>query len=217
MKKLSFLILVFVLVFSISGCAKKDEDLSLKKGNSDELEAFSGSIKDLISRGKDLKCTYSVSGIPGQGKMSGTTYISGERSFSQSKISGTDLNMETNVLIDGEYMYTWSSMTPKGTKVNIKKMEELADDEDSLEDYEDYSKAYEEDYNYECSAWRKDDSKFKAPDDIEFMDLTTMMMGMNESMENIDVAGSSESMCSMCDMMSDESQKNECLIGLGCE
>jgi hypothetical protein len=217
MKKIIFLILVLGLAFSLSACSNKNEGLTLKNGSSEELESFSGSLKDLIARGKDLKCTYSVSGIPGQGQMSGTTYISGEKSFNQSKISGTDLNMETNILIDGEYMYTWSNMTDKGTKMNMEKIKEMELESENDGDYEEFTQNYDEEYDYKCTSWKKDNSKFQAPANIEFMDLTTMMTGMTGSLDSGATNDGLGDMCAMCDIVPNEEDKKECLANLGCE
>jgi hypothetical protein len=208
MKKVLFLILVLGLVFSLSACSKKSDDLSLKGGSASDMESFSGSLRDLVARGKSLKCTYSVNDITG-GQMTRTTYVSGKKSLTQSKLSGTGQDMESNILVDGDYMYLWSNMAPRGSKMNMKKMEET---KAKHGDQEDFSKDYDEEYDYKCSSWKKDESKFQLPQGIEFMDLTALMTGTDESAEETSGAG-----CSVCDMMPDEAQRNECLVGLGCE
>ncbi|MCD4705162.1 hypothetical protein K8R66_03750 [bacterium] len=220
MKKVIFLVLALGLVFSLSACSKKNDNLNLKNGSAEESELFSGSLKDLIARGKDLKCTYLVSDISGQGQMTGTTYISGKKYFSEFEFKGSHQQTKVNTLFDGEYIYTWSSMMKNGTKMNLEKIKEISDDEESGEEYRNFSKNYDEDYNYKCTKWKKDESRFQVPSDIEFTDLTIMITGITGDMESGDTTGGSsslESMCAMCDIIPDEEGKKECLVNLGCE
>ena len=181
----------------ITNLQEKTDDMSL-----------TGNLLDLINKGSDLQCTFS--GETDGTKTSGTTYISGKKVRGDYKIEVEGKVMESNLISDNEYMYTWSSEMAQGMKMKIDEFEKSDDDNTSKDDQAKQEKnmeAFQDDYDYNCTKWNVDDSKFNVPTNIEFTDYSAMMKNVPTSPDNL---------CSACDMIQEAGDKAECKAQLNC-
>lgn len=211
MKKFLLVFLVGALAISLMGlsCTKKEEQ------SESSMETFTGSLKELIDRGQASKCTFQMDmeGI----ETEAVVYIAGQKSYSEMETKdNTGKTYKTYSIIDGEWMYTWSTMTPgTGLKMNLKEMEEMGeeyeDDQEAKSEF-DYQKNYEQEFEYKCQNWLQDNSKFVPPANIEFTDWSQLMKDFTEEMNT-----SMGDLCGNCDVISDEEQRKECRESLGCD
>ncbi len=225
-KKIAFLLLTLVLLFTVSACSKKTNQQSVnskaKNTQASKVKSISGSLKSLMSRGQDLKCTYSAKDPTSSEQMKNVLYISNNKSLTESELIGADQNMKVSVLIDGDNMYSWSNLSKQGTKSNLKKMKE---DDLAENSNEEFAAVYNKDNDYKCSSWKRDDSKFKVPSDIKFIDLNEVMNGLggttkegaSNSNFNSKQKVNGADVCKMCNMISDQTQKSKCLASANCE
>ncbi len=175
----------------------------------DGEQSFTGSVKDLLGIKKAQKCTWE-----GEDGMTGTVYTDGTRSYMEINnimVSGFDGKSKQAkgsmyTIADKEYAYTWSSTSNEGMKVKVMNDGDEYDNEfDSLEMDGDLTDEVDEDeaeeYNYQCSTWKVDNSKFKIPKDIKFKDMSAMIDEMKKD---------SDKMKDVCDALDGE-DKIECL------
>jgi len=181
---------MFVLALGLSGCSQgtvsdsennmaDDETHSQeteKESVENNVEQFTGSLKELVKRDKALHCTY-------EGTMNGDTtkqdiYLAGDtyRIDVVTTLNGEE--MRSHMINDGEWIYSWNSITEQGMKMSHDFIEEQGGSEDISVDMEDVS-------TYSCKSWSKDSSLFSVPSDIPFMNFDELMQGMSDTMGDI--------------------------------
>lgn len=137
----------------------------------------SGNIFDLIKLGKVAKCTYSYDAD--KSKLSGVTYISGKNmrgDFTMKLADGQDI--ESHIISDGEWLFSWSSAMPQGFRMKVSDQESKSIDSSTQNTNAlDLNKSFD----YKCSAWLVDSSKFEVPTDVTFADFSEMMKGVAPS------------------------------------
>jgi hypothetical protein len=217
--------LLILLSFFLAGCikkpqvnqqnAQKQEQTEKKSG---VVENFTGSLADVLKLGSAVKCTGSYSGE--EGSMDMVVYASGDKSYSEMNVdAGEEGMIKTYSIYDGEWMYTWTE-GGAATKMNVTDMEELAEDLPQQEDYEATDtagqQAFQQQFDYKCTPWTADNSKFVPPSDVEFMDMTEMMKGFKESMESGEFDQMMDSACSACDALPTPEDVADCKADLDC-
>ncbi|RLC36124.1 hypothetical protein DRH27_05710 [Candidatus Falkowbacteria bacterium] len=247
-KTIFYLILVVSLSIALTGCSlfnKEKTDLGAndaaqqggQKEAQEEIEDFQGSMQDLISKGKPVKCTYSGETESGD-SFSGIIYVADKKARQDAEGNGEGKVTEIHTIVEDRLAYFWTSENPnKGFKIDITQAEE------ELKEFgEDFNEASEQewqkDFSYKCSKWKVDKSKFELPSDVDFMDMSEMMNRagnmfgemdeelpnreieegdlpiLPEGPEGFDMDEMKKSMCAMCDNAPDI---EECKAGLGCE
>ncbi|MEN9561153.1 MAG: hypothetical protein RIQ56_426 [Candidatus Parcubacteria bacterium] len=175
----------------------------------------SGTLAALMQRSGAWKCEVSHSSA--NDKTEGVVYVSGGkvRGDFTSNVPGMGL-MESHMLVDSDYMYMWSSAMPNGMKMK-------ADDPKATDSPETSGAAslYGQNYDYDCSPWSVDSSKFQLPKDVNFSDMSAMMQdmmsGVKPAVKSSDSATSPPSAnCSMCDQAPAEARA-QCRAALGCK
>jgi hypothetical protein len=172
-----------------------------------ENENIKTNIQELIKEGKPIKCSYNVT--TDQGSSSGIFYVSGEDMRTESKVVAGDTTTESYVIKKGEIIYMWDPKTLSGYQMAA--TEEMIDND--IESYEsaeipDIMKDINTNMDYDCDTWIIDNSMFDLPENVTFMDLSTLGEQMQESQEPGDL-------CAMCEELPDE-QKSACLENFGC-
>ncbi len=172
-----------------------------------ETENIKTNIQELINEGRPVKCSYNVT--TDQGSSSGIFYVSGEDMRTESKVVTGDTTTESYVIKKGEIIYMWDPVTLSGYQMAA--TEEMIDND--IESYEsaeipDIMKDINTNMDYDCDTWIIDNSMFDLPENVTFMDLSTLGEQMQESQEPGDL-------CAMCEELPDE-QKSACLENFGC-
>jgi hypothetical protein len=190
MKKTLYAVTLLTLVsLALTACTKKQDVGTGENGQetgAGEEENYNASLMDLMKMGKNVKCTYEYSND--QASSSGTTYVSGDKTRSETVIKTSDGEVETAYTItDGKTMYFWSEEDKQGIKMSISE-EDYEDDMDTPEIGENYQyNDQTQKMNYKCRPWIPDNSKFVAPSDIEFTDYDQMVKDMMEMSEQMNI------------------------------
>jgi len=181
-----FIFLLAVVV--LTGCLPKKEgstktDVSTEKETKQEEslkekaepkgEGLTGTIKDLISLGKSLKCTWK------EDDFSSTGYIKGKKYYGEVSRKDEEGNQMTgNVIIKDECMWSWDKDKVEGIKLCFEpsEMEGGDDSGKSIWDMESSVTGTE----YKCVPAVIQDSKFEPPTDVNFMDMEEMMKNFTE-------------------------------------
>jgi outer membrane lipoprotein-sorting protein len=164
MKKLAFCFLLILPMLLLSGCGNKTT------GNGEET--FSGSMKELVEKGKPVKCTFSIT--EDNQPLTGTIYVAGEKKMrSDYEMTAENQTIKSSMINDGDMLYLWSDMTNQGIKMNMKEMENL-EQEDTAAGGENL-KEWNEKMEFKCVKWSVDKTLFETPKDMQFLDWTEML------------------------------------------
>ena len=132
-------------------------------------ESFSAksSLKDIVARGGSWQCTYqiNVAGV----NSTGTVYVAGGkvRSDFSSKVPQVNMTIDSHMVSDGAYAYTWTSAMPQGYKVALDaKAKTAMGGSAPASAHQDFD--YNGALDYNCVAWPTDESKFVVPTNITF-------------------------------------------------
>lgn len=165
-----------------------------------------GTIASLLSGGKNLSCTISYP----DNKMSGTTYVSGNKmrgDFLVKAVKGKD--MESHMIRDGEHAYMWSSA--KGTKIKLDTLEKTISSVPSGSPTNQTGTAdLNKEVDLKCNPWLPDNSKFAVPANVTFTDLSETMKKVQEQTGKM-----KELQKSACNAITDPVAKEACTKALG--
>lgn len=172
-------------------------------------EAGSASLPDLIRLGNNIQCDFSYTGIEMEGEMRGTMYIAdrGEQFRGDFTMTQQGQTVETHIIRNNETAYTWSQ-TPFGSMA----VEFAIENDEDIFDASNENFNYNQQFEYSCDRWNVDASKFIPPRDIEFTNMTDMMMEM-EANAQVDTKSMQ---CAACEGIADAAAKAQCKAALGC-
>ncbi len=233
--KLKTLLLLFSLTLILTGCnlfssltgtddtQEQGTEPTSTTGTNDTdggSESLVGSITDLLQRGIPMHCTVTYTEEDSTGTVN--TYVANNKFYTEIAAVLNDGTEQTYyALSDGEWSYMWSPEQGQGIKMQFDatQFEEGFDlpDTPGLEtevDQPDYS----QDYNYNCTPWIPDNSKFTPPTDITFMDMDSLLNAIpgmaGEGTEGTE--GLPGDACAVCSMIEDATAKASCMESLGC-
>lgn len=132
------------------------------------------SIRGLMSSGDSVHCTYDTE-IDGQ-MIQQDVYISGEQYRVEVNGNFGGQQMESTMVYDGEWIYSWNTQTTQGIKFSQTFMEEQGGSSEQI------SIDTTETYDYNCQSWNPSGEAFDVPDDIEFMDFDAFTRDMQDMM-----------------------------------
>ncbi len=209
-KKKTFILLSVGLLLSgcvLGGNNEKAEEGGIMTSRDKQEQTVKGSLKDILSKVKGQQCSWSYEGedmsnegvvYVGQGKMYGEfmTEVAIEEGVSQ---------VDMRMINDGKTIYQWVEGKNQGTKMSVEKIEEMEKETEREADAE--VQSLQQEYEYKCSNWRVDESKFKVPVGIKFLDLTEMMQQTQEQADQIQ-----QDTCSVCYQLPEGSEaRQQCL------
>lgn len=135
-------------------------------------------IAGFLAADKTQKCTFSYK--EGTTDASGTMYFASGRKMSgdfKTVTEGTTTN--GNMIIAKNTQYFWTPDTNKGVKIELTSVE--ANNEGDAPGTTSTGQGLDLDKNYDfkCSSWTLDESKFVVPSNVEFMDLSQVQSQLN--------------------------------------
>lgn len=134
-----------------------------------ENKKFEGSTAELIARGGDHVCTFDQT--VENSRSTGTVYISNGKMRGDFKsdvsASGTNMSVESHMISDGEFMYTWSSMMPTGFKMAVVQNTTADGTTPTSQQMFDANMKL----SYDCDPWTTDVSKFTLPSAVTFTEI----------------------------------------------
>ncbi len=173
-----------------------------------ENQSTMTTLKSLLSLGTSQTCTFSYAD-PDSGTTQGTVYFANGKmrgNFTVQTVDGQSFDSST--INDGSYIYSWSSMSNQGTKIPVDYEVEESMDKDQGASSEYFNVDKEIDYN--CNPWSDDQSMFTTPSNITFTDISSQMMQINETTNDLQ-----EQKCAACDNLTGE-QLQACKQALSC-
>lgn len=164
-----------------------------------------GSIKSLLSGGKNVSC--SVKYPIGDSTSEGKVYVTENKMRGDFTTTVEGKTMESHMISDGSYSYSWVSGTPQGVKIKIDETQAKASPVAGQSQQVDIDAQID----MNCSSWGVDNSMFTPPADVKFTDFSSMMKpaaspASGQTQQN---RGSS-----VCDSITDPQAKAAC-VGAG--
>jgi predicted small lipoprotein YifL len=198
-KKFIALTGLFVLmIFVLAGCGhenekqnQQEEQNQVQNENSQQINKkenepnlIKGTFKELLGQGKRLKCEFSFENT--ETKMYGVAYTDGQRMYQEVFVDqgNSDDDIKTSLVTKDEQVYMWNSTQPgQGMKIHLNDVENNAEttenDEGEIED-----SGLNQSFDYKCEPWKVDDNKFETPADVDFMDISALMKGQQNGLQN---------------------------------
>lgn len=200
-----------VVVIVVAWFLMKGGDSANGPEGADTKQEESGqakSLKQLAESGKPVSCTYkdTSTGFESEGKVfvaNGKTRTDYSATINGQKTGGH------MIMADG-FVYTWSDGVTQGVKMAISADQQAATGAETQQAL-DTSKAL----NYDCDNWSNDDSVFKLPSGVNFMELN-VGGGVGTSVAPNSGAQSDDSICATCDSVPADSRA-QCRQALGCK
>lgn len=141
-------------------------------------KASKGTLRALLALNKSMTCTFN-----GENKgvaYSGTSYISNDGKVRvDSKSNSQGVMTDTHMIIDGEVVHVW--MGTQGMTMNVSEMN-ASKSSGSVQTQTQASVDLDSEMDYDCSDWKKDNSKFSLPSNVTFTSLNEMMQNLQDTM-----------------------------------
>ena len=160
-----------------------------------ETGGIKSSIKSLLSGGKNVTCTvkYPSADQTAEGKI----YVSGQKMRGDFNMMVSGKAIESHMISDEAYIYSWSSEAKQGVKFKVDQTEAKASPTSESVDID-------KEVDMDCSSWGVDNSKFSIPPDIQFTDLSEMM-------KQTPASGGQNQGSSACEAITDPAAKAACI------
>lgn len=131
-----------------------------------------GSIRSLLTLGSNSKCTISAATV--DGTISGIVYVSGSsmRGDFSSSMSGSG-NVESHMIRNQNDVFVWSGS--QGAKMNVSSMasgQAAAGNDGQV--------SLDQNVEYACESWVKDESRFSVPTSVEFIDISAAIQSQSK-------------------------------------
>ena len=181
--------------FFLKKPAQTPQESTTTQPTQPEESQTKGSIKNLLAAGKNQTCTIKYPTAEQVGE--GTVYVSGKNLRGDFTMTSEGKTIDSHMIQDETYMYSWSSLSPQGVKMKIAELEKVQ----ASTTAESVDLDQEADVN--CSSWNVDNSMFTPPVNVNFVETPTTPT----QTQQIDK--------SVCDQITDPQAKASCLQSLG--
>lgn len=204
----AIVIIIAVLVGGYLVMNKKSTGTSQESSTAsqDQKSKDSGSVKNsiksLLAGGKNVSC--SVRYPMGETSLEGKVYVSANKMRGDYATTIDGKVMETHMISDGTYSYSWSSGTPQGVKMKIDEAQTAASPVAGQQQQVDIDQQVDMD----CASWGVDNSMFTPPADVKFMDLSSITKPVSSPANQGTQQLKQDS--SVCDQITDPAAKAAC-------
>ena len=156
----------------------KDETTSKSQNVSSNTEQSSptteqASIEELLTRNASLRCTYNVNDAGSVN--TGTAYFAGGKNM-YGEFTNTANNTSTTayVIRNGDTQYVWMKGSNTGYKADVSAF--------TKERQQQMSQQFDPDkkYQFSCTKWQKDESKFVPPTTVTFTDIAAQTQQLQD-------------------------------------
>ena len=230
-KKFLIVACFVVATVAFSGCSLSGEDKNKEeaKENSKEVSKteqnqksdksdntdgnYFETMSDLMARGKNMKCTYTQK-VDGENTADGVVYMADKNVRVEITANkGTAREGKMYSITDHEWSYSWTEGSPKGFKMTLEATELDKKQKESVSNMA-------KEIDFKCKPWKKDNSKFKVPSNIEFEDMSELAKSLGDidlgkEVENAKTQGDAF-ICNICKTVPVEGQA-ECLGDVVCD
>lgn len=177
MKKVLFGVSVLIL----AGCNSQTPTPQVQ--TQDQAQSEYQEMASAMASGKPVRCV-----MTNAERNETITYLVKDKKVRLNTVVANDEQQSGNMLMDGEYIFTWSDVKKEGTKFKVpeetteqpqeQEVPDLSQEEDRKE-YEDLG------YTIDCEGANVADSEFIPPSDVTFTDMSQMMDQAQKQQESM--------------------------------
>lgn len=176
----------------------------------------SGTLRNLLSFGQNVKCTFTNSNE--LGTSSGTVYVAdrGNRVRGDFSFTGSQGTFESHMILRDQKNHVWGSGLPQGMIIPIPDDQDAAD-ADLSADSDSASPDFDQNVMYDCDTWSVNESMFDLPAGVEFVEVGNMMppVPVNAETGSNGVPDFSDK-CGLCQQAPAGTPREQCLQAYGC-
>ncbi|MDP2090530.1 MAG: hypothetical protein Q8K30_02930 [Candidatus Gracilibacteria bacterium] len=202
----NFLVVIFLLIFSISSCGKNTEkNIDESSGIIEQEQGLNGisyendkKIKSINEDSKSISEQF-ASNIAGNitcsmeleedgGIMNQKIYISGDKMRMDYNLTNDGIKIENHMISDGEYNYMWGD----SGNFKMKIIHDIDDNIDIDNENEKIDGGFQDSKEFldkipasKCEKWDVDTQVFELPKGIDFMDFAELQKSMKTNISNI--------------------------------
>jgi len=214
--------IAILIVLGVAGFfiyrAVTDNDGGTSSGVTSDGEAFTGSLAELATRGDSLQCDFNYNDE--FSTQTGMMYIDGDRFAGNISMDQDGDITIANILRTDDTQYIYGTANGEDIAFKTPLNDILSKDKEGDAASAAALLDFSDDYNFDCSPWHVDESKFDVPGDVDFLDLSDLLQGL-PGLPGLDgevpsLDGADGDVCVVCDSLSG-STKNDCLAALDCK
>lgn len=138
---------------------------SMMANDQTELAIENTSLKELMTRGQDIQCSWEDT----TDQSSGTIYVSKDKARGDFTVIDENQTKIGHMILVSNTSHIWMDGDSRGFKVSLQNNTEA---DTSSSQGVDPNK----DYNYSCSSWEADNSLFELPADVNFQEFNIPAM-----------------------------------------
>lgn len=162
------------------------------------------SLKSLLGMNQAQTCTYTV----GENLGTSTFYVSIGKMRGDTVVKTGQTETTSHMIVTDQISYMWMDGQTTGYKMDFSALQENTT-KGEVNNTGGTSIDPNKNFNFKCSPWSPDESKFSLPNGIEFTDATKMLQGTTTPPAN----PNGSNMATLCDSLQ-EPAKTECVKAL---
>lgn len=203
------IIIVLVIFGLIAYFAKSNKPKSpqVSVGNSQPTSApvtAMNTLKDLITQGKNVSCTYSSS--INNTESTGSVYVSGKNVRVDYSATVEGKKTTGSMIRDDNFTYVWGAGMPQGIKMKNTSVESSATVSQGKQYFDQNAKM-----DYKCQPWSPSNTSFTPPTNITFSEFSL------PAAQPTTAAGTgNQAACAACNSLTGQT-KTMCLTQLHCQ
>lgn len=152
-------------VYLITSNNSQDENnsqvIEQTTANQEDSQIVSASMKELVSLGKSLQCTFESN--TEFAKTSGVVYVADGKVRGNFRVTVSSLgnnSFDAYMIADASNTYVWSTLAKSGFKAPIQKEVQTQPGQEGVD--------YNQVLTYTCTSWQTDQTLFTPPSDVVF-------------------------------------------------
>lgn len=215
---LGLIVVAFIFLFisqrNDAGISNQTVESNQTQNTSEQTEmepsSTPASLKELMSRSNSMRCEFSAS--EDSDNSSGVVYAANGKARVDFTSTANGQTSSGHMIMDNDFAYTWIDGQAKGFKVSTATTTSTGPSDQTEKQFDPEKKL-----DYRCENWSTDNSIFMIPANVEFTDLSAMMIpSQGNGQDSMAPSNSNKAaQCAACDQ-APEANRAQCRVALGC-
>ncbi len=179
-------------------------------------QTSASSLRELLTSNKNVTCTFARPTDESGTAQEGTVYVSGNNVRGDFTITTSKEGTKVAHMIqDGEWTYLWGKgFADEGEGYRVR-VSEISGNSNEVMEFKNDTFDADQEAEYTCTAWNKDESVFTIPNDIRFKEFSFGAV-MSNAVADINANTDMKIDCSVCDQAPGADAQAQCRTALKC-
>lgn len=169
-------------------------------------QMMQGTLKNLLSNGSSVKCSFDNNNSTESAKVSGTVYVSGGKMRGDFQAVTKEMSVASHMIVDSGTSYVWTDLAKTGFKFSLT-------DQQPKTAGQNQQAVMDQNFNYSCQNWTTDTSLFVLPSDITF---TSLAIPSAPATTGAGTTTNPSSQCAVCNNIPAGASRDACKAQLHC-